>query len=192
MGIIDRILLFAHAIVSAVLFLGIAALSTRLVPLDFVWTNFLYLIGRWETGAFAAVFFFVSLRLLFASLGSGTKRPREGKEAIVVRGALGEVRVAVAAVKNLADKSARSVKGVRDAKTEITVEAAKKGAAQDSAVRLKTRLVVGQESRVAEVSDQVRELLSRGMADIVGLDAVQIDVQVDDISNAPVKAQRVV
>lgn len=192
MGILDRILLMLYTILIAVSSVGVLGVCLQLIPTDLVWTSFLDLYGRWETGAVGFVLLMVSLKLLIASVSSNKKKTEVRKEAVIIHGQLGDVQVSVGAVKNLVDKTARSVKGVRDVKIEVLIEAPKSGSTEDGAVKVNLRIVIGQESHVVEVSDEVRELVKNSLMNTVGLTAVSIDVTVDDISNASVQKQRVV
>lgn len=194
MGFLDRFFLALYALAVLLLSLGVAVLCTQLVPMELVWTNFIYLCGRWETVAGAAVFFLLSLRFLKVSL-SVSKRPKLQKEAVIVRGEMGEVQVAVEAVRNMVDKTARSVRGVRDVKTEVTAAfmPSKKGdVAAQQQVKIVVKIVIGQESNVTEVSNQVRTLVGNGLTNVVGLSDFDLEVRIDDISNASVQKQRVV
>lgn len=72
----------------------------QVVPAAYVWNEFLYLSGRWETGAVALVMFLVSIQLFGLTFSSG-KKTRYDKEAVVIHGAMGDVRIAIEAIKNL-------------------------------------------------------------------------------------------
>lgn len=187
MGFLDRFFLLIYSLAVFVLSIGILILCTQLVSFDFVWTNFIYLSGRWETAVVAMVVALISLRLLRVSI-KFDKMPRVHKEAIVVHGNIGDVQVAVDAVKNLIDKMARSIKGVRDVKVQVHVKMV--DAIEKMSITIK--LVLSQENNVIETSDMVRETVKGSLNQIVGLTDFDLEVIVDDISNAPVQKQRVV
>lgn len=191
MGIIDRILLALYTFVLSILSIGVMVLCSQFVPFDFVWTNLTYLSNQWETVIGGAVFLIISLRLLKVSLSS-RPRPHQDKEAVVVHGKAGDVHVAVSAIKNLTDKTTRLIKGVRDVKIEVFAERPKKSSVEDAVVKVKIKLVIGQEDNVIMVSDQVQDAVKDQLTTIVGLSTAEIDVLIEDISNASVQKQRVV
>lgn len=189
MGIINRFFLFLYTLVFALLALGVVALTFQVVPAHVLWNECQYALAQWQTGAAAFVVFLLSIHLLGCSLASG-KREHEDHEVILVQGTSGEVRVAVAAVKNLVDKVARMVVGVRDLK--LKVKAVRKDG-QQSAVAIRLRLVIGQETNVTVVSDKIRQEVQRHLEDVVGIKDFALDIAVTDITNAPLaKKQRVV
>lgn len=193
MGIIDRILLLLHALALAFLSLVALALCAQHVSFNFVWTNFLYLTGRWETAASFAVLLLISLRLLRVSLSFGkSRRDKSLAEAVVVHGNIGDVQVTVSAIRDLVERTARSVRGVRDVKLDVIAPRPAGANAPDAPINVRIKIVVGQEVRVTEITDQVRDLVKRTLTDIVGLGAVAIDVMIDGISNTNVQKQRVV
>jgi len=90
MGIINRVLLFFYTIGIALLSLGAALFCLQVVPAAYVWNEFLYLSGRWETGAVALVMFLVSIQLFGLTFSSG-KKTRYDKEAVVIHDGAGPV-----------------------------------------------------------------------------------------------------
>lgn len=189
MGIINRFILFLYTLFFAVLSLGAGALVLHVVPEHAVWNEFQYAAAQWQTGAAAAVLFLLSIHLLgcsFAAAGKG----REEHEVILVHAAAGDVKVAVDAVRNLADRTARMMPGVRDVKVKVTSVRKKEN---ESSVRIVLRLVLGQESNVAAVSDGLRAEIGRHLEETVGIADFSLEISVADISNAPLaKKQRVV
>jgi uncharacterized alkaline shock family protein YloU len=190
MLIIDRIILAIYTLAMAIVSLGVVVLTLRLFPEDVVWTNLIFLISRWETGGIAALFMLISLRLFKVSFSSS--KLQSSDEAIVIHGTLGDVRVAIIAIKNLVDKVARSIKGVRDVKINVNVVSNKQGNMEDTAVRIKIKIVVGPESNVPEISDQMQQLVKDKLKNTVGIDVGEIDIVVENISNATVQKQRVI
>lgn len=190
MLIIDRILLAMYTLAMTIVSFGVIVLTLRFFPEDVVWTNLMFLLSRWETGGVAFVFMLISLRLFKVSFSSSKLRPSE--EAIVIHGALGDVRVAFDAIKTLVDKTARSIKGVRDVKIDVIVKNDKQGNAADAEVKIKIKIVVGSESNVPEISDQMQQLVKEKLKNTVGIDVDEIDVLVENISNANLQKQRVV
>lgn len=187
MGILDRILLAVYAIALAILSLGAIVLCTQWISADFLWTNLTYLRGRWETMAGAAVFFLASLRLLKVSF-QREKKAQRPVETVVTRGEMGEVNVAVDAVRELACRSARAVAGVRDAVVDVLGVTAQPDG-QEARLRLKITAQIGGEHQVVAVSDEVRRKVLESLAHVAGLTAVDLDVLVDDMSDDSAKGR---
>lgn len=190
MLIIDRMVLAMYTLAMTIISLGVIVLTLRFFPEDVVWTNLLFLLSRWETGGIAFVFMLISLRLLKVSFSSG--KLQSSAEAIVIHGTLGDVRVAIVAIKTLVDKVAHSIKGVRDVKIDVIVKTNKQENLEDTDVKLKLKIVVGPESNVPEISDQMQQLVKEKLKNTVGIDVDEIDVLVENISNANLQKQRVV
>ncbi len=189
MGLINRFLLCLYTLAFAVLSLGVLALVLQLVPERYLWNEFQFLEAQWQTGAAALAVFLLSIHLMVMSL-TGRKKDAFDKEVILVQGASGEVRIAVTAVQNLIDKTARSVSGVRDVKARVT---AQKGPETQTAVRAALRVTAGQEKNVAAVSDEIRSRVQQQLTAVVGITDFSVDIAVVDITNAAVaKKQRVV
>ncbi|SEJ06652.1 hypothetical protein SAMN05660742_10333 [Propionispira arboris] len=188
MGVINRILLFIYTIAFAVLSLAIVVLCTGVIPIELVWNNFLYLYGRYETGVAAFVVFLVSIQLMGISFSSN-KKMKYASEAILIHGDLGDVSVAVDAVKNLVDKTARAVRGIRDVKVRVLVEAAK--GAIDTNVSAHLTVVIGQEINVTEISDQLQTAIKENVKNILGLETLTVTIAVDNITNVALQKQRV-
>jgi len=188
MGVINRILLFIYTIAFAVLSLAIVVLCTGIIPIDLVWNNFLYLCGRYETGVVAFVVFLVSIQLMGVSFSSN-KKTKSAHEAILIHGDLGDVSVAVDAVKNLVDKTARSVRGIRDVKVHVLAEAVK--GAVDTNVSTHLVIVIGQETNVTEISDQLQTAIKENVKNILGLETLTVTIAVENITNVALQKQRV-
>jgi uncharacterized alkaline shock family protein YloU len=109
---------------------------------------------------------------------------------VIDAGPKGEVRVALEAMRSLADRMAREVHGVRDANVRIKAKNPKEGAASLS---LDVDLTVGREADVSLVAktltDRVQEHFRRTMA----LEDVPVNVVVSEVSDVqPEKKHRVV
>lgn len=193
MGIMNRLLLFLYTISFALLSLGFIGVCLQIVPVQYIWNDFLYLSGRWETGAVAFVVFLWSIHLLSMSFVS-VKKVSYDKEAILVHGSMGDVRVSVAAIRNMVDKVTRRVSGVRDVKVQVTAERSKtkEDLPEEAAVRIKIRIVIGQESNVSKISDAIQDTVQSHLQEFIGLKNFSVNISVADISNAAIEKQRVV
>lgn len=191
MGIINRVLLFFYTIGIALLSLVVIALCLQLVPASYAWNEFLYVCGQWETVAIALVVFLISIQLFGLSV-STAKKVRYDKEAVIIHGEMGDVRVAVEAIRNLVEKTARAVQGVRDVKERVTAQVPKGSPTTDAAVHIELRIVIGKENNVTEISDEIQKRIGDNLQNIIGLKDYKVEIVVADISNAALAKQRVV
>ena len=109
-----------------------------------------------------------------------------------IHGAMGDVRIAIEAIKNLVDKTTRSVHGVRDVKERVTAEVSKSSPVADPVVHIKLRVILGQENNAAAVSDEIQKKIREQLTNFVGLRDVDIEITVENIANTATAKQRVV
>ena len=174
MGYINRFLLFLYALAVALAALGVIVLCLPVFPVPAILNETAFLLSRWETIAGAALVFLISVHLVACSLTcgsrSGEQKEKKEPEAVVVRGASGEVRVAIPAVSSMAEKSASKVYGVEnvDAKVEARRVTGEDGVSSSKvAIGLEVALAAGQ--NVAQASDAIRAAVSEQMDNVLGL-----------------------
>ena len=183
MGIINRFLLFFYGLAIGMLSLGVASACLGVLP-EHSWINELRYVSRQQetlavTAVFGAVsFYFVCYSYFF---GSSSKAPAP-KEIIVVNSGAGDVRITVDAVRNLAEREARSVASVRDVKVRVESQAKPEG----DPVKLDVRLVLLSGANVPQVSGQVIGNIKEGLRRAMDFPDVPVSVTVEDISNAPI------
>lgn len=175
MGYFNRFLLFLYALAVALASLGLAALCLHLLPTAVIENEMAFLLSRWETLAGAAVAFLWSVHLMGCSLSS--EKSAGEVEAVVLRGAGGEVRVAVAAVQDMVEKSAMRLSGVLRAQAEVS--ARRRG--EDSTVEIALRVAVEEKANVAALSDTIRAEIRQQVTDTLGLREFTLDVTVMEI-----------
>ncbi len=178
MGIVDRIILSIYTLFLTFLSIGVILLSLRLISLDDVGTSISQISGQWEAGLVGAVFLLVSIRLLLAGM-----RSRRIKDTIVHHNEMGDVHISLDAIKNLVEKTARHTRGVRGVKVSV------KHDGQGLKVSLKT--VVSPEVHVPSVSAELQEKVHAYIKNTVGVEVVDVQVLVENISNDFKTKQRV-
>lgn len=171
MGIIDRVILSIYTLLLIFLSLGVILLSLRLISLDIMWTSFSYIYGQWEAGVVSLVFLLVSLRLLLAGL-----RPSRRKDTIVHHTGMGDIHISLHAVENLVEKVARHTRGVRGAKIAVDY-------GEQTGLKISIRAAVSPESNVPGVSTEIQQRVKEYIKSTVGIDLVDIDILVENISN---------
>ncbi|MBO4852752.1 MAG: alkaline shock response membrane anchor protein AmaP [Schwartzia sp.] len=187
MGFINRFLLFLYALAVALAALGVIVLCLPVIPVPVVLNEVAFALSRWETMAGAALVFLLSVHLVACSFSSSSKREEKAEkepEAVVVKGAAGEVRVATSAVSSLAEKSALKVHGVESAEAKVESRRVVKGEGQEasSAVVIGLEVGLGGNQNVTQVSDAVRAAVSEQMSNVLGLAEYSIDISVTEIA----------
>lgn len=183
MGYVNRFLLFLYALAIALASLGLAALCLHLLPQTMIENELAFLLSRWETLAGAAAAFLWSVHLMGCSISSD-KTPSE-TEAVVLKGAGGEVRVAVAAVRDMVEKSALTIAGVLNAQARVS--ARRRG--EDSAVEIALRVAVAERENVAALSDALRAEVRQRVTGTLGINEFALDVAVTEL-RASAKVQK--
>lgn len=191
MSIINRFLLLLLSLTGIALSGAVLAAAVQVLP-ENVWLKQLHFaLAQKETLAVCVVALLICMKLLLAVFSRKPSEPSTSKgEYVIDAGPKGEVRVALEAMRSLADRMAREVHGVRDANVRIKAKNPKEGAARLS---LDVDLTVGREADVSVVArtltDRVQEHFRRTMA----LEDVPVNVVVSEVSDVqPEKKHRVV
>ena len=186
MGYINRFLLFLYTLAIALAALGVIVLCLPVFPIPVILNETAFVLSRWETLAVAALVFILSVHLLACSFSGGSKREEKKEkepEAVVVHGEGGEVRVAVPAVSNLAEKCALKVQGVENANAKVESRRVAGGEGKvSSSVTIRLDLELGARKNVAQVSDAVRAAVSEQVNEVLGLEDYSIDISVAEIA----------
>ena len=170
MGILDRIILSIYTFLLAFLSLGVVLLALNLISLGLVWTSISIIKGQWEAAVIGLLFFFVSIRLLLAGL-----RSRRNNGTIAHHTSIGDVHITLDAVKNLVEKTARHTRGVRGVKVSVYQE--------PQGLKVMIRAVVSPESNVPTVGGEIQQRVQDYIKNTVGVELVDIQVLVENISN---------
>ncbi|MCR5029866.1 MAG: alkaline shock response membrane anchor protein AmaP [Selenomonadaceae bacterium] len=187
MGFINRFLLFLYALAVALAALGVIVLCLPVIPVPVVLNEVAFALSRWETMAGAALVFLLSVHLVACSFSGSSKREEKAEkepEAVIVKGAAGEVRVATSAVSSLAEKSALQVHGVESAEAKVESRRVAQGEEKEasSTVVIGLEVGLGGGQNVTQVSDAVRAAVSEQMSNVLGLAEYSIDISVTEIA----------
>lgn len=181
MGILNRFLLFLFTIVSIAAGCGLVAVLSRLVP-ERVWVDAVNLYAGWpETFVGLAIYLLVGFELLCSVFVRKKDGPSSRGEITLSSDLAGSVQVSAAAVKGVAERAARSIRGVRDVRSQLHVARGEQG---ESSLRLALSLVLGTEAPVKEVSDEVHAAVEQELSSLLGLAGVDVAIRVTDITTA--------
>lgn len=178
MGIIDRIILAIYTFLLACISLAIILLALRLIPLELAGTSLAYVYGQWEAALVGAVFFLISIRLLFAGV-----RSRKIRDTIVHYNDMGQVHISLGAVENLVSKGIRHIRGVRGVKVHVAMSA--------QGITVSIKASVSPENYVPTVAAEIQQRVHEYIKNTVGIELADVQVIVENIGNDFNPKQRV-
>lgn len=170
---VDRIVLSMYTLALAGLsglMIVVAILPDRVQPQRWLEDALITPSGRWWVGFIGAVFFSVSMRLIYVAF----KRSGGGQPVVHETG-LGVVAISLDAVENLIRKTARSIKGVREVKAIVTHR--KDGLAVHLTATISPEVSIPQVSE--EIQNSVRQYVKR----VVGVELADVRIAVENIAN---------
>lgn len=191
MGIINRFLLFVSMIGLALLSALVLVLCMGVLP-EPVWLNEIhYILSRRETVAVSVVLLLVALHLLGVSLRGRAERTHERGDFILLQGAEGGVRVALPAIRAMAERTLLSLHGIRMAKVRVQRVRASKNAPET--LRLVLDLTVSRGTPVASLTEAAAAAIRTELRETMGLEDVAVESHITAFSDAvPAGKRRVV
>jgi len=173
MGLFDRIILtiftFIVAAFSAVVILLVAG---WLAPLEVFRDVLRDDGGRLLIGILAGLTFIIAVRFIY--YGFHLSGP---EQALVHESSLGEVRIAIGAIESLVRRVARQVKGVRDVRGWVSPAGGR--------LDVRLRVVIAPDVNVPDVSGGIQNAVRECLKTVVGVEAGEVRVFVENISNEP-------
>lgn len=188
MGIINRLLLFVSMI-------GVAALAALMLVLslgglpDSVWLNEIhYILSRRETVLISALVLLLALHMIAVSLRGRGGSVRESGEFLLLQGAEGGVRVALPAVRSLAETTLLSLRGIRMAK--VRVQRVRPSKKEQETLKLVLDLTVSPGTPVAPLAEAARAALTDELREVLGLEHVAVEPRITAITAALPEGKR--
>lgn len=170
---VDRIVLSVYTLALAALsglMIVVAIFPERVQPQLWLEEALASASGRWWIGFIGAVFFSVSMRLIYVAF----KRSGGGQPVVHETG-LGVVAISLDAVENLVRKTARGVKGVREIKAIVTH-------GKDGLSVLLTG-TISPEVSIPQVSEEIQSSVRQYVKRVVGVELADVRLQVENIAN---------
>lgn len=166
----DRILIgimsLGYLITSIFLF-GVAIGWTS--PLALIQNYLLNMINNWLLGASGLILFFLSLTLFLSVF-----RTKPVKDAIVHETSLGIIRLTLPALENLVIKSAKSVYGIREVKTQIK--------AQLDSVSIHLKVQVLPDLNIPQITEELQKKVKEYLVKTTGINVDNVKVTVNKIT----------
>ena len=192
MGIFNRLLLLPYSLLMIAATLGASAMALHIIP-ESVWLNEVhYALSRQEFLVICAVLFLVSLKFFFAVFTRSSDSARSHGEIMVVDTPSGAVQVELAAIKEIVERIALSVQGIREAAAFVSVSGGSKSSdtAGAASLQVELRVVLTDQASLGTVSEQLKENIRQDIMEILCIDNVPVSIRVTNISNASAQAKR--
>ena len=175
MSLVDRVLLTLYTLTVAIVSLLVMAAYAGFPP-SWNMAGVVSVLERWESVPVAALFLVFSLRVLF----SGVKRERQGT-TITHQSDLGDVTITLTAIKNLAQRAAHTVRGVKDAKVGVNLV--------NGTLVIDARVSTSLDTSAPVISSTLQETIKESVETSTGVIVKEVKVLVEDMS--PVNRVRV-
>lgn len=177
MGVGNRLLLALYALATMALTVALAGILVPILP-EREWLNEVrYVTGRPEVLAGIVVYFLVGVHLFLCAFA--TKRTKKSAEVCLLTKASGRVHVSLVAIQSVVLRVARGVSGV----CEVAAKISPLRQDAEETLRIGLRLTLRSGVSVRETADAVSELVRRELAHVLGMEGVQIEVEVAEISD---------
>lgn len=170
MGLFDRVVLLLYSTV--LVFLSLAALLSALgwsEGVVFVANKLQEVSGRWAIGVLSALILIGSARFLYL-----TARRNRPAKTVIHDTDLGQIKVSLYAVENLVVRLARQQKFVRDVRAYVRGE--------ENGVDVSIRLWVSPEANIPDLSETLKDEISRGVRNVVGVQVTRLNIDIENIT----------
>ena len=177
MGVGNRLLLALYALATMALTVALAGILVPILP-EREWLNEVrYVTGRPEVLAGIVVYYLVGVHLFLCAFA--TKRTKKSAEVCLLTKASGRVHVSLVAIQSVVLRVARGVSGV----CEVAAKISPLRQDAEETLRIGLKLTLRSGVSVRETADAVSELVRRELAHVLGMEGVQIEVEVAEISD---------
>jgi len=185
MNIFFRILLaiyaFCLAIISAVL-MYISVQTKVYIRISSYLADNVFTDGatgyRIAVSVIALVFFALSLMFLFSGIKSN-----KDKKGVSKHTNIGEIRISLNSIENIAFNASKKAGGVRESKTVVKKE--------DDGVGIEVRIVAMPDLSIPTISEEIQSRVKKAVEDASGIEVKQVRVVVDSIYSGVTNRARV-
>ena len=177
MGIINRFLCFVFS--AAVLVVAVAFLLVvcGIVSEDVFYNNLKYLLRQKEAPAVVGTFILFAFYFGCVSFFSkGSKKPEEPKEFLLNKTEGGQINVTVDAVKDLIERTAMTVSGVREVTSEVKQES-------ETAIAVKINIGVLTGINVPQTANEIIAAVKSELNAALSIENAKVTISTTEISN---------
>lgn len=174
MKIAGRVIILIYTLLFTFLSLGVTLISLRLIPLDLVLTDIAKIEGNLEIGLVGAVFFLAGIGSLLKNLFSNRQR-----ESLVHYSELGDVKISLAAIEDLIEKTTGNINGIRNVKVNVFFADAKSQKMLMTTIKAAISPEVNIPTVTADMQNRIRECVK----ETVGVEIDKIEIIVETISS---------
>ena len=154
-----------------------------------VWLNELhYILSRRETVVASVVVLVLALHLLGVSLRGRAERTRETGDFILLQNEQGGVRVALPAIRAMAEQTLIGMRGVRVAK--VRVQRVRATSKAPETLRLVLDLTVGRHTPVGPLTETAAAAIRVQLQETMGLEGVAVESHITGITDALPEGKR--
>ena len=169
MRLLDRIVLIIYSLVLSLISIVIIMMGFHILP-EYYIKNFAYLFRtyRYIIGIIGIVFLILSIRVML----SGMRGESSGR-SISRQTQLGEVRISVITLQNIAERAVKGIEGVKEVKSRALLN-------NDGAV-MKINLVVAN-IKLPELVVEVQKLVKNEVESVTGINVAEVKVYIDNVT----------
>lgn len=188
MSFLCHFLLFFYSILGMIASLCGILIYGRVLPDEKVSNELLFISTRWETLGILILIFLVSLYLFIKSISSN-KKEISVSDTVVIKGEMGDVKVSISALKEMAIKLSKDISGIRDIKVSIKLTP-KKDNKKEYIPKFYISLTVSEKEAVATISDSYRNALEYYLKSYIGTEESVIDIVIKKISQDKIHGKK--
>jgi uncharacterized alkaline shock family protein YloU len=171
--VLDRLLLFLYTLIIGISVVFFLIATFGLVPIDDTerFLRNLYYEGNvaYPAIAIGLFVFLVTLRFFYVSI----RRGRGQAPSIDQRTDIGDIRISLDTVENLALKAAGRVRGVKDLKARVSIGG--------SGLDIVIRSVVDGENSIPELSEEMQRTVKTHIEDVTGIPVAGVSVFIANV-----------
>ena len=171
--VVDKLLLFLYSIVIGVVSIwmlcvgfGLVSLSLMHTWVDELWESDVLQISWTVAGGLLLLF---SLRFLIVSLQRGSA----SAASIDQRTNIGDIRISIETIENLALKSASRGRGVKDLRARVR--------ATDAGIEIMLRAVVDGETSIPALTEEIQRTVKEYVEEITGIPVVNVTLFIANV-----------
>ncbi len=170
MKLLDRIVLTIYSFILSIISVVVILTGFHLLP-DYFIESFAYFFRAYGyvIGIIGIAFLIVSIRFLLSGV-----RGESSARSIARQTQLGEVRISVVTLQNIAERVVKSIEGVKEVKTRSLF-------INDGAVMI-LNLVVATDIKIPELVVKVQKLVKDEVESVTGINVAEVKVYIDNVT----------